>query len=179
VSKRFLSNAQHAVDKQGRASLPALFRTVAGELDPAVTAARKRGERPPPPRIYLMPGYLGEKCIVGQSEQGMRSFTQRVAGLADQSTKSRIEYGVLAHAAPTPIDEVGRIVIPRDLRDRYKITDKAHFVGKAEYFEIWNADAFAAKMAREQAAWDEGGGAAVAAQLGGALLPPESPEAEE
>jgi transcriptional regulator MraZ len=180
VSTRFISSATHTIDKSGRTSVPAPFRVAAMSLDPAVVAAGKRGEpRLPQARLYLMPGYLGNSCIIGHSEAGMRALSAAINAMTDRRLKSQLSYAVIAHAEPIQIDEAGRIVVPADLRERYRVAGKAVFVGKLDYFEIWNDAAYADKKRAELSAWDAGGADAAFDLLSGPLLPAESLEAEE
>jgi MraZ protein len=50
---------------------------------------------------------------------------------------------LFADARQLQFDVGGRIVIPADLLQHAGIKDRAVFVGRGNYFQIWNSDAFA------------------------------------
>ncbi|MEX2520132.1 MAG: hypothetical protein WD969_12455 [Paracoccaceae bacterium] len=130
--KYFSSNATNKVDGKGRVSIPAPFRKVL------------QGEESP--ILFLMPEINGAPTIVGY---GLSHFENLAASLTRMNPFSE-EYDALSDAVSgqahqLPLDETGRIVLPRELREYADIGDEAFFIGKLNVFQIWNPAAYAAR----------------------------------
>ncbi len=129
--KFFSSSATNKVDGKGRVSIPAPFRKVLQGEGSQI--------------LFLMPELRGAPTIVGFGERHfenlanslirMNPFGEEYDALAD---------AVAGQARQLPLDETGRIVLPKDLRELAGIGDEAFFVGKVNMFQIWNPETYAA-----------------------------------
>lgn len=135
---RFLSNMVNKVDKKGRVSIPASFRPALGDTNrlftlmsvdrPSVDAGGveliERGE------AYL------EKLDPFSEEYELYSFV--LHGDSDQLR----------------LDGEGRVVLSDAILEQTGITDKAAFVGRGHFFQIWEPEKLMAyrEKARRQVA---------------------------
>jgi len=135
---RFLSSTINKVDKKGRVSIPASFRPALGDTNrlytlmsvdrPSVDAGGveliERGE------VYL------EKLDPFSEEYELYSFV--LHGDSDQ----------------LKLDAEGRVVLSEAILAQTGIADKAAFVGRGHFFQIWEPDKLAAyrENARRQVA---------------------------
>jgi len=121
----FVGSYVNKVDRKGRVSVPARFRTaVAGQM------------------IVVSPSYdLG--AIDGCDYE---RITRVAAGLDDPELYSDEEREmaslVLAKSEELPFDGEGRVLLPRRLVDLAEIAEQAIFVGVGPTFQIWNPDRY-------------------------------------
>lgn len=132
--KYFSSNATNKVDGKGRVSIPAPFRKVL--------------QREESPILFLMPEINGAPTIVGYGLSHYESLGESLTRMNPFSP----EYDALAdvvsgQAHQLPLDETGRIVLPKDLREYAGIADEAFFIGKFNIFQIWNPGVYAERRA--------------------------------
>ncbi|MFV0473418.1 MAG: division/cell wall cluster transcriptional repressor MraZ [Pikeienuella sp.] len=133
--KFFSSSATNKVDGKGRVSIPAPFRKVlAGEDSPI---------------LFLMPELLGEPTIIGFGQSHFENLARSLTGMNPFSPEFRaLADAVAGQAHQLPLDETGRIVLPKDLREIADIGDEAFFVGSLNTFQIWKPETYAANRAR-------------------------------
>lgn len=139
VMPLFLHTYTNKIDKKGRVSLPAAFRSVlaeAGKEDPIVF------------RSLIHPAIEGwsqaqlEKLVEEAEAKGAYDpFPNSGQRLDDKATV------LLSDAQPLKSDGEGRIMLPELFISHAGITDKATFVGRGRTFQIWQPDAFAVHVA--------------------------------
>jgi MraZ protein len=129
----FLSTTTNKVDRKGRVSVPAPFRTaLAGQ---------------PFPGIVALPSfkYPALQCA------GMDWLEQLSDGIGAYAIFSdehdALTAALFANAQQIAFDGEGRIVLPAELAAHANITDQAAFVGRGATFEIWEPKAFRAYQA--------------------------------
>ena len=134
----FLSRSTHKVDKKGRVSVPAAFRSALG---PA-----------------LGDGVVLAKPLTGQHSieaTPMARVQARLAQLdtlkSDSSQRAAFMMMTLGNMRLTGIDGDGRMILPEDLMENIGITDSAVFVGLGHTFQIWEQTALDAYMHEAQA----------------------------
>lgn len=125
----FLSTTLNKIDKKGRVSVPAMFRSaLASQSFQGVVLFRSM-------RFGAIEG-----CGMDRMEQlskGLDNFDQFSAAQSDLSAS------IFADAAPLPFDGEGRIILPELLIAHASIKDSAAFVGCGATFQIWNPEHFA------------------------------------
>jgi MraZ protein len=144
----FLSMQENRIDKKGRVSVPASFRSVLAEQSPTGTANTLVVFR-----STTVPAL--EACSAKHMEELARDLD-----LMDLTDEEREDYDLLIFGASQalPIDPEGRIILPDDLREFAGITgESVTFVGKRSTFQIWNPDAIKERMAQAQAKRGPGG----------------------
>ena len=134
----FIGEYTFKVDGKGRLSIPALFRRELEEGDPACEATKR-------PRLVLVYGADTQKMLQVHSYAGFQKLAAEINArpYADPN-RAILQRLVLNKAHPTEIDPDGRLVLPANLRERFKLETEAYFAGMGETFEIWNPATFAA-----------------------------------
>lgn len=135
---RFLSNTINKVDKKGRVSIPAPFRPVLGDVSRLFTLMsvdQPSVDAGGPELIERGEAYL-EKLDPFSLEYELHSFV-----LHGDSSELKM-------------DGEGRITLTDAIREQTGIVDRAAFVGRGHFFQIWEPDRFLAyrEEARRQVA---------------------------
>ena len=130
----FSSNATASVDDKGRVSVPHQLR--------AVLEAEGGG------RLHLVPGFRDPRAIEGFTPRGFEDICDAIRDMdwADPD-RQKLEWKVIGRASAAVLDDAGRIVLNRELRDEIGIGKRALFVGAGETLQIWEPEAHAAAMA--------------------------------
>ena len=129
----FLSTFVNKVDRKGRVSVPATFRS---------TLATNRH----PNQVVLIPSFKYE-AIDGT---GSDHLTEMMEGLGtlDQYSDRRDDLAlVFADSKSLQLDGEGRIVLPDDLKRHAHIEDEVAFVGLGKMFQMWEPGRFSAHRA--------------------------------
>ena len=125
----FIGTHENKVDRKGRVSLPADYRSELPKDDDRV--------------IYVFPSlYISalEACDRAQLEL----HAERIGAL-DRFSQEEAYFSsqILAEARKIGIDGDGRIVLPAEFMNRASIDGKALFVGGGPKFHIWQPEAYA------------------------------------
>lgn len=121
----FLSTVVNKVDKKGRVSVPAAWRTV--------LAAKSF------PGIVAFPSYTLD-AIEGCDVDRMAEMSDRHDTLDQFSEERESLASIFAHAHQLAFDGEGRIVLPEKLLAHSHITEAAAFVGQGRTFQIWEPE---------------------------------------
>ena len=136
----FLSTYVNKIDKKGRVSVPARFRTV---------LAGKGFDS-----VVLFPTVNGD-AIDGCGMDVMERLLEKICGF-DPLSEDRESYAdaLMSDAIELTIDGDGRIMIPLDMLENAGIDGQCAFVGRGDSFQIWQPEAFEIrkKEARTRAA---------------------------
>jgi MraZ protein len=134
----FLSTYVNKVDRKGRVSVPATFRT-------ALAAQRFPG-------IVVFPSYK-YPALEANSLERIEELIARLDTLEEYSDEHENLGMMFAAAQRLPFDPEGRIGLPPDLAERAFIADSVAFVGLGKSFQIWEPSRFAEHAAnlRERA----------------------------
>lgn len=135
---RFLSNTINKVDKKGRVSIPAGFR-------PQLDASSY---------LYTLMS-VDQPSVDAGGIKLIEKGEEHLATLDPFSAEYEL-YSFVLHgdSDQLKIDSEGRIIITDVIRDQTGITDRAAFVGRGHFFQIWEPDRFLAyrEEARKQVA---------------------------
>ena len=144
----FLSTFVNRVDRKGRVSVPATFRS---------TLATHRH----PNQVVLIPSFKYQ-AIDGTGSDHLNEMMEGLNTL-DQYSQRREDMALLfADSRSLTLDGEGRIVLPDDLKGHADIGDEVAFVGLGTTFQLWQPQNFATHRAE----------ALQRARSGGATLPP-------
>ena len=127
----FLSTFTNKVDKKGRVSVPASFRsTVASSHFPGIVVYRP----------FDLP------CIEGADMPFLEQLSDRLYGDFGPFNPDQMSVAtaILAGASQLSFDPEGRVMLPAELREFAGIDGLATFVGLGRKFQIWGAEAYAA-----------------------------------
>ena len=120
----FSGTFENKVDGKSRISVPAPFRSaLSNESGPAVY-------------LYASPNY---PAIEACSPEFMAKMENAVKSMPLWSPQRELlETAIIAPSRRIGLDDDGRLVLPKDLKEIAEVTDKATFLGKGSRFEIWN-----------------------------------------
>lgn len=130
----FLSTHVNKIDKKGRVSVPATFRTALAEQSfQGVVLIRSHIHPALEGFSYSMMSELGER--IDQFD----IFSD------DQDDLATTIFG---ESVPLPFDGDGRIVLPSDLVEHAGMNGSAAFVGLGGKFQIWEPEALKARQSK-------------------------------
>jgi MraZ protein len=121
---KFLGSYTYQLDDKGRVSLPAPFRSVAGDQRFVLIQVNA-------PALSLYPETEWVKVEERLSEMMRRAPEARTYLL-----------NVLANAVEVAPDGQGRILIPAALREQAKLNGQVQMIGAIDRIEIWNPSEF-------------------------------------
>ena len=135
----FTGTFENKIDRKGRVSLPADFRTELPNNDDRVVY------------VYRSPNWSAlEACD--------KAFMQRLANSLDQldmfsDEEDDLSATLVADARRIALDSEGRIILPSLFMKFLNLTNSATFVGRGSRFQIWAPTEFVDyyKLARERA----------------------------
>ena len=115
------------IDKKGRVSVPKTFRN-------AFVHEGYGG-------VYVYPS-IRFKAIEACGETYFEKLTRRFDDSLEMFSPEQDDLliAVLDNAHALPFDSEGRISIPSELLHMAGVVDEARFVGRADYFQIWNPE---------------------------------------
>jgi len=112
------------VDRKGRVSVPASFRTVLSTLGQQSIAA--------------FPNPTGTPALDCCGADWLDKVGQLLGSKAlYQAEYEAIAYLILGAAQPLSLDPEGRILLPQGFIEHTGVTDSAAFIGIGERFQIW------------------------------------------
>jgi len=124
----FLSTYTNKIDKKGRVSVPAQFRSVlVGQNFPGIIAY--------PSFVY--------DCIEACGMDRIEKLSESIDSLDPYSEeRDAFATSILGGCVQLSFDGDGRVVLPENLIATAGLSDKAVFVGKGQTFEIWSPEIF-------------------------------------
>jgi len=131
---QFKSTFTNKVDKKGRVSVPASFRA-------SLPEATSEG-------IVIYPSFVND-AIEGCDKAYHDRLSQSIDAMPPFSEeKDAFTFSVISSCASLNFDSEGRIIIPPELIEFARITDRACFVGKGGTFQIWSPEAYQEELQR-------------------------------
>jgi len=129
----FLSSFVNKIDKKGRVSVPAPFRTALGDHPEGIVVFRS----------------LQHEALDGCSLEHLEllSHSLEKQDLAPD-VYELIETTIFGGSVQLPIDGEGRITLPDALAAEVGITDEVAFVGRRKTFQLWNPEKLATQEAQ-------------------------------
>lgn len=118
------------MDDKGRVSLPTEFRRV---LDTVGSSGA----------LYLVPQLDDRRHLVFFTTEAYSALIERHNDRAYSSLRDQqlMELKLVTRASQIQVDDAGRIVVSRAMRDLIGLDREVRFVGVASSFEIWRPDA--------------------------------------
>ncbi len=132
----FTGTYENKIDRKGRVSLPAAFRSQLPEGDGRLVF------------VYRSPSLPSlEACD--------QAFMDRLADSLEQfdmysDTEEDLGAVILADARPLSLDAEGRIMLPAEHAEFASITDRVTFAGHGRRFRLWQPEGFARHMAESR-----------------------------
>ncbi len=120
----FLSTYVNKVDRKGRVSVPATFRsTLATNHQPNL--------------IITFPSFR-LPAIECSGSNRMAEVQERLETLEEFSEEHENLTQLFADALPLTIDGEGRVILPERLKEHAQIKDDVAFVGRGATFQLWD-----------------------------------------
>ncbi|MEZ5691711.1 MAG: cell division/cell wall cluster transcriptional repressor MraZ [Rickettsiales bacterium] len=134
----FLSTFQNRIDKKGRVSVPASFRSAVAAN---VVAGGFVG-------VVAYPSPINE-CIEACGMSRIVKLNERIEQFDPYSEeKDAFITTLFGESVQLSFDTEGRVMLPEKLIELASLKEQATFVGKGDTFDIWEPKAFAAYSAR-------------------------------
>ncbi|MFV0361133.1 division/cell wall cluster transcriptional repressor MraZ [Tropicimonas sp.] len=129
------------MDTKGRVSIPALFRRV-------LEANDEEDADPKCPSLVIHYGPAERQHFIEcYTMAAAAEVDARIAALPRGSKERRfLESYFHGKSQQTTVDETGRLVLSKALRDLLGLTDEAKFVGSGDTFKIWNPGTYEAEV---------------------------------
>ena len=125
----FLSTYVNKVDRKGRVSVPATFRsTLATHREPNL--------------VVLFPSFR-VPALEGTGSNYVEEMNERLETLEQFSDEHENLSQLFAEAHPLTMDGEGRIVLPEPLKEHANITTDVAFVGLGAMFQMWEPGHYA------------------------------------
>ena len=124
----FMSTYVNKVDRKGRVSVPATFRTALADLSFD--------------GIVAFPS-LDYEALEATGIDRMEAIATRLDELEQPEEQQSLATLILARSQRLPFDPEGRIVLPERFAAHARITESAAFVGLGPSFQIWEPNRFA------------------------------------
>ncbi|MBW2272039.1 MAG: division/cell wall cluster transcriptional repressor MraZ [Deltaproteobacteria bacterium] len=125
----FRGRHDHTIDKKGRVSIPAAFRTILARSEQAPIITNDKD--------HLTLHRFEDWEVFEQDLKAKSKLRPNVAKY------TRV---VIGEAMDCPIDSQGRILIPPRLRKRADLDGKATIAGTIDKIEIWNTERYEADI---------------------------------
>lgn len=127
----FLSTYVNKVDRKGRVSVPASFRSaLADQAFQGVVLFRSNSH----------------VCLEGFGQGAMEELSARLDHFdLFSAEQDDLATAIFGEAVRLPFDGDGRVVMPAELLSFAGIDERAAFVGMGRKFQIWEPDAFEAR----------------------------------
>ena len=129
VLKHFTGTHDHKIDDKGRVSLPSDFRRVLEKVNSSEA-------------LYIVPGLDDRRAHTVFAVDAYSALIDRHNDF-DYDTdldQEVMEIKLISNARPVQIDDMGRIVVPRELREAIGLDKIVRFVGNASAFQIWRPE---------------------------------------
>lgn len=138
MARFFIGSATHKLDGKGRVSLPSDFRDALRAQESADA-------------FILVPAAEGAAHHLCFSRAGHERLIQRLGALSYPSPahKRAARRRYIADAKPISVEEGGRFVLARELREGLGLSAQVQFIGDGETFQIWEPGAYAEATAPE------------------------------
>ena len=149
MARRFRGESHHKVDTKGRVSIPASFRRVLEAGDPDW----KSGEAP---ALVIVYGGHTRKYLECFTSEAMKQVEDGILKMG-RGEKRRLALSrlYLQQSLETSVDDTGRIVLSKELREKIGLEGTAFFAGKGDTFEIWRPETYEAEFAAQLEADDD------------------------
>jgi MraZ protein len=126
----FLSTYVNKVDRKGRVSVPATFRST--------LAANSRH----PNLIIAFPSFRLPAVECTDSDR-MEEMQQRIESIEQFSDEHENLSQLFSDAQPLTLDGEGRVTLPEGVKEHAHIADEVAFVGRGANFQLWDPAAYA------------------------------------
>lgn len=133
----FTGNVTHKLDPKSRVAIPANWRV---SQDPTLRLIESSSDGYPIIKCYTRDGFETKMATVR---------AQAEATGANPGDIDRYIGIITGRCLEAEVSNQGKLLIPKQQRDRLKLRETAVIVGRGNYFEIWEPADFAASNSQE------------------------------
>lgn len=153
MQRTFRGEFAQKIDNKGRVSIPAKFRRVLESCDPECEPGADRDAN-----LIIVYGGENRDFLEGYSVDAMTKVDEKIRAMKNGPRKRYMTRFFSTLTWETTVDQTGRLVLPKKLRDKIGLTDvtEAVFAGTGETFQIWNPKDYDSFQSDEDAAAFEG-----------------------
>jgi len=135
VELGFYDQLTSKVDAKGRVSIPASHRAVLGSGDPDCVDGKN-------PQMMLVHSKSHEHCLRGFTLKAYKKIRKKISRMAYGPDKDRASKALIQMATLVQVDDNGRIILRKDIRERFNIGAQAVFVGSDDHLQIWDQEVY-------------------------------------
>lgn len=136
MARVFRGRGRHKVDGKGRVSVPAAFRRVLEAGDPDWTEGLQ-------PNLVVHYGTARKNFIECYTMEAAARVDAKIDALPRGSKDRRtMEAYFNGKSYPASLDDNGRLLIPREIRDLIDLGEEAFFVAAHDTFHIWKPETY-------------------------------------
>lgn len=148
--RRFRGEFHQKVDGKGRVSIPAGFRRVLENGDPAWSEGKS-------PEFVIVYGDHRRQYLECYTMDAAAEVDAQIAQLPRGTIERRmLERLFNGQSLQSTVDETGRIVLPAKLRSKIGLDDTAYFIATGDTFQIWKPETFEEVEQARTEAWLDG-----------------------
>ena len=138
MKRAFRGEITQKVDGKGRVSIPARFCRVLEACDPDWSDGK-------PAQLFLVYGHPGKAFAEGYTADGIAAVQDRIARMPNGARRDMLRHVYFTKSEEIAVDSAGRIVLPREVRDKLALGGDAEavFCGLGDTFRIWKAADYA------------------------------------
>ncbi len=149
MARRFRGEFHQKVDGKGRVSIPAQFRRVLEQGDPGWSDGKS-------PEFVIVYGDHRRKFLECYTIQAIDEVDDQIAGMQRGSVERKmLEKMFSGQSTQISVDETGRIVLAKKLREKIGLGDEAFFIATGDTFQIWQPDVYETEELAKTEAWLE------------------------
>jgi len=131
----FFDQLTSKVDKKGRVSLPAAHRAELAKGDPECVDGKN-------PRMILVHSRSHEHCARGYTVKAYGKIRKKISKMKYGPKKDAVVKALIHAAMMIQVDDNGRMILRKDIREKFDIGDTAVFVGSDDHLQIWDHDLY-------------------------------------
>ncbi len=134
--RRFRGEGVQKIDAKGRVSIPANYRAVLRDGDPAWSEGKL-------PEFLIVYGDHRRDFLECFTIDAANEVDEKIARMPRGSRQRRaLEKLFNGQSLPATVDDTGRIVLPAKLRQKIGIETEAYFIAMGDTFQIWRRETF-------------------------------------
>lgn len=141
MAERFVGEIYQKVDAKARVSIPADFRTILKEHDPAAPDAAR-------PRVYMVYGGPKRTFVECYGKEVFEALAADIEAMEEGDDRDYSELNLITRSVKVEVEPDGRIVLPQRVREKIGLADEVPdraeivFAGKSDRFLIYRRDVY-------------------------------------
>lgn len=130
MAARFRGEFNQRVDGKGRMSIPARFRRVLEQNDPEFP------DTPNPQLVILYGDHLSD-FMEAYTMAAIEEIEDRILSMEHGANRAMLQKLYINQALTCEVDKDGRVVVPKEQREKFALAGDVIFRGMGDHFQIW------------------------------------------